>query len=92
MKNRHDSLNKNDSEDKDIKQKVLPELSYANSYDISVVWNYDGLYNCTWFTVNYKDPLLKDKLAELFKKFDDFEQRDDSFVFSRNSLIPEIII
>lgn len=58
------------------------KLEYKK-YDVSVVWNYDGCNDCTWFTVSYIDPLLKNVLIQKFKDYDNFDVHDDVLVFSQ---------
>lgn len=80
MKNRKDTFTKNIL---NIQQNIAISLEYEEMYDISAIWNYDGLSDSTWFTVYYNDNSLKDKLFEQFKKYNNFEQREDTFIFSQ---------
>lgn len=61
-------------------------LAQPTSYDLSAIWNYDGCNDCTWFTVHYTDPSLKEKLSSHFQQYDNFEQFEETFVFSLKHL------
>lgn len=89
MKNRYDNYLKILSENKQINLTVS-DLSYENKYDLSAIWNYDGLNNCTWLTVHYKDQMLKNQLLEQFKGHDNFEQQEDIIIFSQKSFNPKV--
>lgn len=83
MKNRKGIHIKNNHENKGNN---LPSTLECETYDISAIWSYDGFNNCTWFTVYYNDPLLKSKLGNQFKTFNNFEEREGTYVFSQKLL------
>lgn len=65
----------------------LTAIKNYGKYNISIIWNYDGFNDYTWFTVYCNgDSILKEQLLEKFKGFDNFEQHDDVFIFSQKSL------
>lgn len=63
--------------------------SDINKYDMSIIWNYDGFNNCTWFTVFYdqNNNILKDQLLDKFKNYENFKYENEVFVFSSKLFI-----
>jgi len=59
--------------------------------DISVIWNYDGVNDCTCYTVYSQDRILKNKLINLFKEYDNFTLNDDTLTFSYRSMYDTIL-
>lgn len=66
--------------------KKIESYDMVETYDIAAIWNYDGSNDCTWFTVSFKDLSIKSKLIDQFKKYDNFEEQNNTFVFSQKQL------
>lgn len=58
---------------------------------ISIIWNYDGINDCTWYTIYTKDRILKIKLINLLKRYDNFTENDDTIVCSYKSIYDIIL-
>lgn len=61
-------------------------------YDMSVVWNYDGPNNCTWFT-GYIDPASKINILIKLKTISglkSFEENKDKFILSIHGCVNKL--
>jgi len=84
-------LNTN-NEVKDSEQNKQYEMK-INICDYSVIWNYDGFNNVTWFTVCLNkdlDQKVRTEITEIMKTYDNYNYNDIRHVFTMNGLINEL--
>lgn len=60
--------------------------TFYKQYDIAIIWNYDGNKNVTWYTLLWSNNELLEKINNNFKDYDNYLNKNNRVVFSKNGL------